>query len=93
MPKPHLRTRSRRRKTLNLPGGAGLTTHYKRAKVKASNCAQCGRALFGLPIKAPSKLARLSTSEKRPQRMFGGQFCHKCLQESLKRAARSTNQT
>jgi large subunit ribosomal protein L34e len=93
MPKPHLRTRSRRRKTLNLPSGGGLTTHYKRAKVKAPNCTQCGRTIFGLPIKAPSKLARLSKSKKRPQRMFGGQLCHKCLQESLKRAARSTIQT
>jgi len=93
MPKPHFRTRSRKRKTLNLPGGGGLITHYKRARVKASSCARCGRILFGVPIKVPSKLARVSTSKRRPQRMFGGQLCHKCLQESLKIAARSTIQT
>jgi len=89
MPRPHQRTRSMRRHASKLPSGGGLTIRYKKARVKAARCAQCGRMLFGVPLKAPSEFNRLSSSEKRPQRMFGGQLCHMCLQESLKRAVRS----
>jgi len=80
-----------RRHTLKLPGGGGLTIHYNKARVKASRCAKCGRILFAIPMKAPSELSRLPSSKKRPQRMFGGQLCHACLQESLKQAVRGAS--
>jgi len=90
VPRPYQRTRSMKRHKLRLPSGGGLTIHYKRARVKAGRCVQCGRLLFGVPMKKPSKLSRLPVSKKRPQRMFGGQLCHKCLKESLKQAVRGT---
>lgn len=91
MPRPQLRTRRLRRQVLRLASGSGLTVHYRRAKVGASSCIRCGRVLSGVPAKRSSELSRLSKSSKRPQRMFGGQLCHACLQESLKTAVRSVH--
>jgi large subunit ribosomal protein L34e len=88
MPKPQLRTRSRKRKTLRLPG-TRTTIHYKQKKVGASHCVKCGRLLPSVPKLAPSKLHSLPASQRRLQRMYGGQFCHVCLQEALKQAVRS----
>jgi large subunit ribosomal protein L34e len=92
MPKPYQRTRSNKRRVLNLVSGSGQTTHYKRARAKAARCINCGRTLLGVPNKTLSELNRLSKSQKRPQRMFGGQLCHACLKESLKQAVRSAAQ-
>lgn len=88
MPKPQLRTRSRKRKTLRLPG-TRTTIHYKQKKVGSSHCVKCGRLLPSVPKLAPSKLHSLPASQRRLQRMYGGQFCHVCLQEALKQAVRS----
>ncbi len=93
MPRPYQRTRSNKRRVLKLPGGSGQTIHYKRARVKAGRCVNCSRILPGVPNKTLSELNRLSKSQKRPQRMFGGQLCHACLKESLKQAVRSATET
>lgn len=88
MPKPSLRTRSRKRRELRLPGGRA-TTHYKREKPSAVLCARCGKALSGIPHAVPSKLRKLPASRKKIERMYGGQLCHNCLQDLLKQAVRS----
>jgi len=77
------------RRILKLPSGSGLTIHYKKTRDKASRCTRCGRMLSGVPMKSSSKISRLSTSKKRPERMFGGELCHTCLQAALKQAVRS----
>jgi len=82
-----------KRRNVKLPSGSGRTIHYKKTRVKAGRCVQCGRVLFGVPRKHPSELTRLSASQKRPQRMFGGQLCHGCLKEALKQAVWSTGRT
>jgi len=88
MPKPSLRTRSRKRYHVRLSGG-GAETRYKREKIGVSHCTQCGRVLSGLPRLIPSKLHRLPASQRRLKRMYGGQLCHGCLQDLLKNAARN----
>lgn len=87
MPKPYQRTRSRRRTSLKLPG-KDATIHYKRERIGASHCFRCGRVLPSVPVLISSKLRSLPASERRLQRMYGGQLCHICLQEALKQAVR-----
>lgn len=88
MPRPYQRTRGMKRRRVKLPGGTAQTIHYKKAKVKAVHCVNCGRILAGVPRKTPVELSGISKSEKRPQRIFAGQLCHACLRESLKLAVR-----
>lgn len=87
MPRPSLRTRSRKRSPKRLPGG-GATMHYKKEKVRASRCARCNRVLSGVPRLAQSSMGKLTASQKSIQRMYGGQLCHICLQDLLKHAVR-----
>lgn len=87
MPRPSQRTRSRKRSPKRLPGG-GATLHYKKEKVGSSRCARCSQILSGAPGLAQSKMGKLTASQKRIQRMYGGHLCHICLQDLLKQAVR-----
>ena len=46
MPKRSLRTRSKKRRTLRLPGGHSVT-HYKKEKITPQQCTRCGRKISG----------------------------------------------
>ena len=83
MPKPSLRTRSRKRHLLRLPGGQ-VKTHFKREAVNVLRCSRCGGILHGSPRLIPSKLGKLTASEKKVKRMFGGTLCHSCLRGALR---------
>ena len=88
MPEPSLRTRSRKRLLLRLPGGR-LKKRFKREKVNFLRCFRCGGVLSGGPRLIPSGVGKLSASEKRVERVYGGQLCHSCLRELLKASVRS----
>jgi len=88
MPEPSLRTRSRKRHLLRLPGGR-VKTRFKREKVSVLRCFRCGGVLHGSPRLIPSKAGKLSASKKRVERVFGGQLCHSCLRDVLKASVRS----
>lgn len=87
MPQPHLRTRSRKRLKVRLPGGSNLT-HYKKEKMATPSCLVCGRPLAGLPHSTQAKIRKLNRSEKRIWRPYGGQVCQNCLKDFLKQAIR-----
>ena len=89
MPEPSLRTRSKKRHLLRLPGGR-VKTNFKREKVNALCCSRCGGLLHGIPRLIPSGCGKLSASEKRVGRMFGGQLCAGCLRDLLKASVRSS---
>ncbi|MEM2917835.1 MAG: 50S ribosomal protein L34e [Candidatus Bathyarchaeia archaeon] len=88
MPRPSLRTRSRKRVYLKLPGGKSVI-HYEKEKQGYLRCSRCSRILFGIPRLSSSELRKLSMSQRRIKRMYGGQLCHTCLQDMLKEAVRS----
>lgn len=88
MPKPSLRTRSRKRVGLKSPGGQNIT-HYKKEKHGYLHCFRCGRVLFGIPRSDPSELGKLSPTQRTVARMYGGQLCHNCLQDLLRQSVRS----
>ncbi|UCH69906.1 MAG: 50S ribosomal protein L34e [Candidatus Bathyarchaeota archaeon] len=88
MPRPSLRTRSRKRRSVRLPGGR-RKTHYRHEKATVSSCTKCGQPLAGVPRSTPSELRKLAASQKRLNRVYGGQLCHNCVRELLKQAVRS----
>lgn len=88
MPKPSLRTRKRKRRVLRLPGSRTKTS-YKKEKAGALRCVRCDSTLAGVVRATPSKLLKLAASRRRLERMYGGQLCHRCVGELLKRAVRS----
>lgn len=88
MPEPSKRGRSKKRRRLRLPGGR-VETHYRREKTGASRCGRCGGELSGVPHLIPSRIGKLSVSQRRVERMYGGQLCHDCLRDLLKQTVRS----
>ena len=88
MPRPALRTHSRRRVYRRTPGGRTVI-HYEKYKPNPARCAMCGAILNGVPRLPPAKLRQLAKTEKRPERPYGGYLCHKCLAKALKEAIRS----
>jgi len=87
MPKPSLRTRSKKRVQKRVPGGR-TTIHFKKEKSKPAKCSRCGQMLHGISRCHPSELRKLTRSQRRIMRMYGGQLCASCLRELLKEAVR-----
>ncbi|MCC6030801.1 MAG: 50S ribosomal protein L34e [Desulfurococcales archaeon] len=87
MPRPALRSRSLKRIKVRTPSGETVI-HYERRKHFIPRCARCGSILSGVP-RDPVDLRRLPKSMKRPERIFGGVLCHKCVEEILKSYIRS----
>lgn len=84
MPKPELRTRSRKKAAVKLP--KGRTMHYKHRRPQRAKCAMCGAKLNGVPTLPPSELRVLPKSSRRPTRAYGGYLCHSCLKLGIQRA-------
>lgn len=89
MPRPSLRTRSRKRETKRLPSGrAGV--QYKSEVPGLPRCSRCGNLLGGVSNVSILGTSKLNAGQRRVQRPFGGQLCHRCLVESLRQAARTS---
>ena len=69
------------------PGGR-IAVHKRKRKPKIARCAICKKPLHGVPRLRPSKLRNIAKSKRRPERMFGGYLCSKCMRETLKEKAR-----
>lgn len=70
------------------PGGR-IVVHLKKKKPKIARCAICKKPLHGIPRLRPKELKKLPKTKKRPERLYGGYLCSKCLKELLKEKARS----
>jgi large subunit ribosomal protein L34e len=88
MPRPSERTKTKKRIRVRVPGGH-RNTHFRKEKVNPACCRRCGRVLSGFSCSAPSKISKLSSSEKKVERVYGGQLCPDCLQYLLKREVRN----
>jgi large subunit ribosomal protein L34e len=63
-----------------LPSGK-LKTVYKKGKTSKHKCALCDTALAGTPRGRPIEISRITKSNRRPTRPFGGQLCSKCTRK------------
>jgi len=89
MPKRSLRTRSKKRRTLRLPGGHSVT-HYKKEKITPQQCTRCGRKISGASHLIPSEIRKLPASQRKIERPYGNLLCPTCLQDLLKQSVRSS---
>jgi len=91
MVRPGLRTRSKRRLSVRIPGGRTVL-HYRKPKSKKARCAICGRPLHGVPRLRPVELRKLPKTKKRPERPYGGYLCPSCLAKLLKASIHASSQ-
>ena len=56
----------------------------ERAIPKKPRCALCGKPLFGVIRGRPSFVRKFSTTEKRPERPYGGVLCPTCMRKVIK---------
>ena len=84
--KPRI-SRKARRVFTKTPGGK-LELVYKRRKTSKHKCASCGKNLLGVPNQIPLKVKKLPKSSRRPERIYGGYLCSRCLKEKLKQNVR-----
>ncbi len=61
---------------------------YKEDKPGRAQCANCKGVLHAVPKRKGSELAKLSKTEKRPQRPFGGVLCGNCTRRLVKMETR-----
>jgi len=87
MVKRRLRSRSLKRTQKKVPGGRTVT-HYKKKKPGKARCARCGKPLQGVPRKNPAELKKLSKTEKRPERPYGGNLCSECMRKVFREKVR-----
>ncbi len=83
MVSPRLRSNTLRKVKKKTPGGK-VKVYYEPKKPSKSKCAACGRTLQGVPKLKPSNLKKLSKSEKKPERPYGGYLCSSCMRELIK---------
>lgn len=84
---PRLRSTSAKAQHRRTPRGR-VSVFYRPKKPAAAHCAICGMKLQGVPRGSPSQMAKLSKTEKRPERVFGGVLCHACVEDLLKERIR-----
>ncbi|MEM3980590.1 MAG: 50S ribosomal protein L34e [Ignisphaera sp.] len=86
MAKPGHRSRSYKRIYRRTPSGR-TALHYERRKNTPMKCSRCGNILAGVPIKETERKS-LPKTAKRPERIYGGVLCPRCLKVVLKRVVR-----
>jgi len=61
---------------------------FRKERISAPICNNCGRELHGIPRAANVQLSKLAKSERRPNRKFGGYYCASCTKELFRNIAR-----
>ncbi len=81
MPAPHNRKITVRNR--NSPKGKPVIKHKAEKQAKAV-CSLCGKLLGGMPNRSHAQMAKLSKTQKRPERKFGGILCTTCVAQVIK---------
>lgn len=80
---PKLRSQSKKKIKRKTPKGRQAVL-YRREKIPAGRCGRCGRTLQGVASGYPSKMSRMSKSEKIPERPYAGVLCADCTEDLLR---------
>jgi len=86
MPEPKLRSTSSKKRTRSTV--TRIVTFTKAKKPSAATCALCGKTLAGVPRRGVHDKSKLSRTQKRPQRPFGGVLCANCTETVIKTKTR-----
>jgi large subunit ribosomal protein L34e len=87
MPRGMFKSRTFRRVQVKTPGGRTVR-RYKQRNPQVAHCGRCGASLHGIPRLRASLFSRLTKSQKRPERPYGGVLCSRCLRDIVKVEAR-----
>ena len=71
------KSRTYRRVHVRTPGGRTVL-HMKRRAPEKPHCANCRIVLHGVVRYRPFEVSKLSKTERRPERPYGGVLCSKC---------------
>ena len=88
MPRPSKRSTSLRKVKKKLPGGRVKHAYLKR-KPKKAVCAVSRTPLPGVPQGRPYKVKKLSKTQRRPERPYGGVLGSKAMRDVMIKKARS----
>lgn len=61
----------------------------RKERPATAKCANCKSQLHGVQRKIPSEFKKLSASERRPERPYGGYLCSNCSREIFRERVRS----
>lgn len=86
------RTNARAKRAYRSPGGE-TRVHYFKKQPKKAHCAECGAILAGVPAKRPYQIRKLTKSQRRPERIFGGNLCAQCVDKKIKLKVLEYNST
>ena len=87
MPQPRFRSRTMRRVYVKTPGGK-INLHHRKRKQSKLTCHECGKVLPGTKNFTSNTKNKLSKSEKRPERPYGGVLCSSCTRKLIVKKAR-----
>ncbi len=87
------RYRSRTFRRVRITTTAGeRKVHFERKKNGAPQCADCGTTLKGTARGTPHQIQKLSKTQRRPERPYGGVLCSACTKKKIIGQARATYQ-
>lgn len=72
---------------IRVPSGR-VVIRRKEKKPKVAKCAVCKKPLHGVPRVGASQRRKLSKTQKRPSRAYGGYLCSSCTKEIFREKAR-----
>ena len=76
------KSRSKRKIYVRVPSGK-VNIQFRKRKPAKAQCAECGAILKGVARVRANRLHRISKSEKRPSRPFGGVLCTRCMRRQI----------
>ncbi|MEK6909496.1 MAG: 50S ribosomal protein L34e [Candidatus Aenigmatarchaeota archaeon] len=65
-----------------------IKIHKRKERPALAKCANCKSPLHGIQRKIPSEFKKLSASERRPDRPYGGYLCSHCTRELFRERVR-----
>ncbi|MEM5790963.1 MAG: 50S ribosomal protein L34e [Candidatus Aenigmatarchaeota archaeon] len=65
-----------------------IVIRKRKKKAGIPKCAICKKPLHGIPKLRSRELKKLSKSERKVERAYGGYLCSKCTREVMKERAR-----
>jgi len=91
MPSGKYKSGSLRKVTVKTPGGKH-NTHYSRHKPTAATCPVTGEKLQGVPRGRPAQIRKLSKTQKRPERPYGGVLSSRAMRAVIRKQARELSE-
>jgi len=82
------RSRHRMKKLARRTPSGRTSLLTKNKKPKQAHCALCRKTLGGVPRESRSGMRKLSQTQRRPERSFGGVLCANCTANVIKTRTR-----